>query len=103
MLRAGAGEAAPRGSAAPSGRSPIACGLARTTSAVAGTTPSAIASPSHGAAPDNPQCAIMKAEAGVTRIPPSERPVVAIDIASGRCASNQRATMVVAGTIPQQP
>ena len=46
---------------------------------------------------------ISKAASGVTSTPPSDRPVEAIDSASARRASNQRATMVVAGTKPQKP
>jgi len=102
MLRTGGG-GPPSSATEPSGSRPIARGLGRTTSAVAGTTPSTMASPSQGAAPARPQWAIRKAEAGVITMPPSDRPVVAIDSASGRRASNQRATIVVAGTNPQQP
>jgi len=44
-----------------------------------------------------------KADAGVITIPPSDRPVDAIEIASDRRASNQRASVVMLGMIPPQP
>ncbi len=94
-------------SSRPAAAASRACGAAaghgRSTSAVTGTMPMNQTAPSHGEAPATPRRAISAAEAGVSRIPPTDSPVVATASAIERRSANQRVTRVMAGTSEASP
>ena len=86
-----------RRTGSPSGPSPMACGEGRISIQETGITPSRKPAASHGVAPSIPKCSIMLADTGVSRIPPSERPVDAMESAIDRLRTNHLATSVVPG------
>ena len=84
----------------PSGSHPSAAGSGRTNHRAIGTMPMIHTTPRIGVAAARPRSSISHLAAGVSTMPPTDRPVEATDSLTDRRAWYQRVTTVVTGISP---